>query len=118
MNQEKVAKLEEASTTELTERLSRLSLETHTIGRILSERDATARSTHSTSRVKRKHTIHRNRINCNGLGLRTGDRVRVLTKGKIKLSESTVVGHGPLIVVEGNDGTRIKRKSTNLAKIE
>ena len=115
--------LESASTAELTARLAQLSIESHTINTILSRRrnarnmDAEKSDDDASSMITAKSAIYEDtRIDRNGEILEIGDRVRVLTKGRIKVTHGTVVQYGKLITIEASDGMRIQRKSTNVAK--
>ena len=130
MKHTSLKKLEEASTDELTERLAALSMESHRINNILSRRrsDGTNHSEEESiglSRflsIKTDSTIRGNieiveRTDRNGNILEIGDRVRILTKGRIKIIHGTVFEFGKLITVKGSGGgIEIRRKSTNLAK--
>ena len=58
------------------------------------------------------------RTDRNGKVLEIGDRVRVLTKGRFKVSHGTVFEVlGKMVTIKGvGGGVMIQRKSSNLAK--
>ena len=81
MNHQRITALQQASTVKLTERLSRLSLETHTISRILVKRNNKTSIEPSTTFENRGDTTKdKNRIDRNRNILEIGDRVKVLKK--------------------------------------
>ena len=111
--------LQKSSTTELTKRIAQLSLETHAISKILESKNRRKSITSTINWSNKSDGIDREneRIDRNGITLQLRDRVKVLTKGKIKVSQGTVIEYGSLLIIESDTGVRIKRKSTNLSRI-
>ena len=123
MKNRNIESLESASTAELTERLAQLSIESHTINSILTGRKNVCTKEIDDGSIdgraiKGKRSVLGSRTDRNGKVLEIGDRVRVLTKGRIKVSHGTVFEVlGKMVTIEGaGGGVMIQRKSSNLAK--
>ena len=122
MKNRNIESLESASTAELTERLAQLSIESHTINSILTGRKNVCTKEIDDGSIdgaiKGKRSVLGGRTDRNGKVLEIGDRVRVLTKGRIKVSHGTVFEVlGKMVTIKGDGGgVMIQRKSSNLAK--
>ena len=141
MNKEDIERLSNQSTESLTKRLAGLSIETHTINTILSNRrndtdsiiseciltsspesssvqvletgrEQSSVDTRRTSSVSELSSFDKH--DRRGRILDIGDKVKVLTKGRYKITEGYITSFGKFVSIEDCHGVVVQRKSTNL----